>query len=134
MTIGLSFFSFSNYVKIACSSARFPHFLGGETPEPPRLKRALTSGPGSDWQSVQPGCVTIAHPPLAGPGHCSGLQPRIISIASDVHACHIHSVCFRISQDLAKDLAMLAREIHDVAGEIDSVSPAANDPTPLVMT
>ncbi|XP_067315047.1 centrosomal protein of 170 kDa isoform X3 [Pseudorasbora parva] len=27
----------------------------------------------------------------------------------------------RISQDLAKDLAMLAREIHDVAGEIDSV-------------
>ncbi|TWW58609.1 Centrosomal protein of 170 kDa [Takifugu flavidus] len=26
----------------------------------------------------------------------------------------------RISQDLAKDLAMLAREIHDVAGEIDS--------------
>ncbi|XP_028308844.1 centrosomal protein of 170 kDa isoform X2 [Gouania willdenowi] len=33
----------------------------------------------------------------------------------------------RISQDLAKDLAMLAREIHDVAGEIDSVSPAAND-------
>ncbi|XP_067115953.1 centrosomal protein of 170 kDa [Osmerus mordax] len=34
----------------------------------------------------------------------------------------------RISQDLAKDLAMLAREIHDVAGEIDSVSPAANDP------
>ncbi|XP_068445273.1 centrosomal protein of 170 kDa [Clinocottus analis] len=34
----------------------------------------------------------------------------------------------RISQDLAKDLAMLAREIHDVAGEIDSVSPAATDP------
>lgn len=33
----------------------------------------------------------------------------------------------RISQDLAKDLAMLAREIHDVAGEIDSVSPAATD-------
>uniref|UniRef100_A0AAV2LIZ4 CEP170 C-terminal domain-containing protein n=1 Tax=Knipowitschia caucasica TaxID=637954 RepID=A0AAV2LIZ4_KNICA len=34
----------------------------------------------------------------------------------------------RISQDLAKDLAMLAREIHDVAGEIDSVSPGATDP------
>uniref|UniRef100_A0A1A7YM28 Centrosomal protein 170b n=1 Tax=Iconisemion striatum TaxID=60296 RepID=A0A1A7YM28_9TELE len=34
----------------------------------------------------------------------------------------------RISQDLAKDLAMLAREIHDVAGEIDSVSPAATEP------
>ncbi|XP_034044056.1 centrosomal protein of 170 kDa [Thalassophryne amazonica] len=38
----------------------------------------------------------------------------------------------RISQDLAKDLAMLAREIHDVAGEIDSVSPAATDPGPLL--
>uniref|UniRef100_A0AAZ1Y3V2 CEP170 C-terminal domain-containing protein n=1 Tax=Oreochromis aureus TaxID=47969 RepID=A0AAZ1Y3V2_OREAU len=37
----------------------------------------------------------------------------------------------RISQDLAKDLAMLAREIHDVAGEIDSVSPAATDPGAL---
>ncbi|XP_035390966.1 centrosomal protein of 170 kDa isoform X2 [Electrophorus electricus] len=31
----------------------------------------------------------------------------------------------RISQDLAKDLAMLAQEIHDVAGEIDSVSPSS---------
>ena len=42
-------------------------------------------------------------------------------------------VCSRISQDLAKDLAMLAREIHDVAGEIDSVSPAA-EPGPQVTT
>lgn len=43
--------------------------------------------------------------------------------------------CFfiRISQDLAKDLAILAREIHDVAGEIDSVSPAATDPGALVV-
>ncbi|KAM9770547.1 centrosomal protein of 170 kDa isoform 1-T2 [Menidia menidia] len=38
----------------------------------------------------------------------------------------------RISQDLAKDLAMLAREIHDVAGEIDSVSPAPADPGSLL--
>lgn len=48
-----------------------------------------------------------------------------------------HHLCFfltRISQDLAKDLAMLAREIHDVAGEIDSVSPAATDPGALVQT
>lgn len=49
---------------------------------------------------------------------------------------HIYKSCFlvfiRISQDLAKDLAMLAREIHDVAGEIDSVSPAATDPGALV--
>lgn len=33
---------------------------------------------------------------------------------------------------MAKDLAMLAQEIHDVAGEIDSVSPAATDPGALV--
>lgn len=47
----------------------------------------------------------------------------------------ISYLCFivRISQDLAKDLAMLAREIHDVAGEIDSVSPAATDPGALVV-
>lgn len=30
------------------------------------------------------------------------------------------SDCCRLSQDLAKDLAMLAQEIHDVAGEADS--------------
>lgn len=49
---------------------------------------------------------------------------------------HINFVCscllIRISQDLAKDLAMLAREIHDVAGEIDTVSPAATDPGIMV--
>uniref|UniRef100_A0A3B3YK30 CEP170 C-terminal domain-containing protein n=1 Tax=Poecilia mexicana TaxID=48701 RepID=A0A3B3YK30_9TELE len=40
------------------------------------------------------------------------------------------------SEEIArsKDLAMLAREIHDVAGEIDSVSPAATDPGALVQT
>ncbi|KAL1273308.1 hypothetical protein QQF64_029170 [Cirrhinus molitorella] len=37
----------------------------------------------------------------------------------------------RISQDLAKDLAMLAREIHDVAGEIDSVSPSSAPAAPV---
>ncbi|XP_058881381.1 centrosomal protein of 170 kDa-like isoform X7 [Acipenser ruthenus] len=35
----------------------------------------------------------------------------------------------RISQDLAKDLATLAREIHDVAGEIDSVSSPSTAPS-----
>ncbi|XP_036384027.1 centrosomal protein of 170 kDa-like isoform X3 [Megalops cyprinoides] len=40
----------------------------------------------------------------------------------------------RISQDLAKDLAMLAREIHDVAGEIDSVSSSGTAPSTTVST
>lgn len=39
---------------------------------------------------------------------------------------HIHILCVfvlcRLSQDLAKDLAILAREIHDVAGDGDSQS------------
>ncbi|KAM8852586.1 centrosomal protein of 170 kDa isoform 2-T2 [Synchiropus picturatus] len=40
----------------------------------------------------------------------------------------------RISQDLAKDLAILAREIHDVAGEIDSVSSSGGAPSTTVST
>lgn len=32
----------------------------------------------------------------------------------------IYYFYFRLSQDLAKDLAILAREIHDVAGDGDS--------------
>uniref|UniRef100_UPI00398F7826 centrosomal protein of 170 kDa isoform X3 n=1 Tax=Pristiophorus japonicus TaxID=55135 RepID=UPI00398F7826 len=39
-----------------------------------------------------------------------------------------------ISQDLAKDLAILAREIHDVAGEIDSVSSSGTAPSTTVST
>ncbi|KAL0177784.1 hypothetical protein M9458_026678, partial [Cirrhinus mrigala] len=37
-------------------------------------------------------------------------------------------------QDLAKDLAILAREIHDVAGEIDSVSSSGTAPSTTVST
>ncbi|XP_041106699.1 centrosomal protein of 170 kDa-like isoform X3 [Polyodon spathula] len=40
----------------------------------------------------------------------------------------------RISQDLAKDLATLAREIHDVAGEIDSESLPSTVPSTTVST
>nr|XP_057914769.1 centrosomal protein of 170 kDa isoform X3 [Doryrhamphus excisus] len=40
----------------------------------------------------------------------------------------------RISQDLAKDLATLAREIHDVAGKIDSVSSSDTAPSTTVST
>lgn len=40
----------------------------------------------------------------------------------------------RISQDLTKDLAILAREIHDVAGEIDSVSSSGTAPSTTVST
>lgn len=37
----------------------------------------------------------------------------------------------RLSQDLAKDLAILAREIHDVAGDGDPQTPAVENSTPV---
>ena len=40
-------------------------------------------------------------------------------------------LCFdRLSQDLAKDLAILAREIHDVAGDGDSQSSSGRGTNP----
>lgn len=61
-----------------------------------------------------------------------------------VHVLKNSSICLvvnrlfpcvrRISQDLAKDLAILAREIHDVAGEIDSVSSSGTAPSTTVST
>lgn len=62
--------------------------------------------------------------------HDSSIQVCCLCISYLV--CVSFLFILRISQDLAKDLAMLAREIHDVAGEIDSVSPAATDPGALV--
>ncbi|XP_072313534.1 centrosomal protein of 170 kDa protein B [Eucyclogobius newberryi] len=46
-----------------------------------------------------------------------------------------HSVeIARLSQDLAKDLAILAREIHDVAGDGDSQNPGAESSAPPSVT
>ncbi|XP_068194179.1 centrosomal protein of 170 kDa protein B isoform X4 [Antennarius striatus] len=44
-----------------------------------------------------------------------------------------HSLSFRLSQDLAKDLAILAREIHDVAGDGDLQNAGAEGSAPLSM-
>ncbi|XP_061578819.1 centrosomal protein of 170 kDa isoform X2 [Cololabis saira] len=71
----------------------------------------------------------------ATPGSAGGVALRQNSREQDEYmkdwTAHSEEIA-RISQDLAKDLAMLAREIHDVAGEIDSVSPAATDPGALL--
>ncbi|XP_061736966.1 centrosomal protein of 170 kDa isoform X1 [Nerophis ophidion] len=69
---------------------------------------------------------------LGGSGPCApnpaGLKPQSREQDEYMRDWTAHSEeIARISQDLAKDLAMLAREIHDVAGEIDTVSPAATD-------
>ncbi|KAK7904992.1 hypothetical protein WMY93_017599 [Mugilogobius chulae] len=48
------------------------------------------------------------------------------------HNWSAHSVeIARLSQDLAKDLAILAREIHDVAGDGDSLNPGAESSAPV---
>lgn len=41
------------------------------------------------------------------------------------------SLPVRLSQDLAKDLAILAREIHDVAGDGDPQNPGVESSTPV---
>lgn len=48
--------------------------------------------------------------------------------------CHLSNTCSlptRLSQDLAKDLAILAREIHDVAGDGDTQKPEAQSSAPV---
>lgn len=42
----------------------------------------------------------------------------------------LHCLCFRLSQTLVKDVAILAREIHDVAGDGDSQSSSGTGPSP----
>lgn len=47
---------------------------------------------------------------------------------------HLSDMCslpVRLSQDLAKDLAILAREIHDVAGDGDPQNPGVESSTPV---
>lgn len=41
----------------------------------------------------------------------------------------LHCLCFRLSQTLVKDVAILAREIHDVAGDGDSQSSSGTGPS-----
>ncbi|KAI3352844.1 hypothetical protein L3Q82_019419 [Scortum barcoo] len=72
-------------------------------------------------------------PATPNPASLSALKPHSREQDEYMRDWTAHSEeIARISQDLAKDLAMLAREIHDVAGEIDSVSPAATDPGALL--
>lgn len=41
----------------------------------------------------------------------------------------LRCLCFRLSQTLVKDVAILAREIHDVAGDGDSQSSSGTGPS-----
>ncbi|KAJ4948526.1 hypothetical protein JOQ06_020059 [Pogonophryne albipinna] len=82
-----------------------PHHL-----TPHRSSRLSTSSPGSSVVTG-PGGVVMKHRMREQEEYIKDWTAHSEEIA-------------RISQDLAKDLAILAREIHDVAGEIDSVGPA----------
>lgn len=50
-------------------------------------------------------------------------------VASCVLMTLLLSPCFRLSQTLVKDVAILAREIHDVAGDGDSQSSSGTGPS-----
>lgn len=50
-------------------------------------------------------------------------------VVSCVLMALLHALCFRLSQTLVKDVAILAREIHDVAGDGDSQSSSGTGPS-----
>uniref|UniRef100_UPI0037E849B3 centrosomal protein of 170 kDa protein B n=1 Tax=Semicossyphus pulcher TaxID=241346 RepID=UPI0037E849B3 len=77
--------------------------------------------------------------PRARPQPVVALRPKARSRDSEeenqegeaIHNWTNHSAeIARLSQDLAKDLAILAREIHDVAGDGDQQNPGAESSTP----
>lgn len=50
-------------------------------------------------------------------------------VVSCVLMALLHALCIRLSQTLVKDVAILAREIHDVAGDGDSQSSSGTGPS-----
>ncbi|KAL3971849.1 origin recognition complex subunit 2 [Sarotherodon galilaeus] len=73
--------------------------------------------------------ATVSPVGVTGPGGV-GIKHRMKEQEEYIRDWTAHSEeIARISQDLAKDLAILAREIHDVAGEIDSVSSSGTAPS-----
>jgi len=56
------------------------------------------------------------------------IKTLLISVS---HLSNTYSLPARLSQDLAKDLAILAREIHDVAGDGDPTHPAEEISAPV---
>ncbi|XP_027863151.1 centrosomal protein of 170 kDa isoform X2 [Xiphophorus couchianus] len=91
-----------------------------------RLSSATSSGPAG----------VAAIPGGAGIKHRMKEQEEYIRdwTAHSEEIARLFPCVRRISQDLAKDLAILAREIHDVAGEIDSVSSSGTAPSTTVST
>ncbi|XP_071061669.1 centrosomal protein of 170 kDa isoform X3 [Pseudochaenichthys georgianus] len=99
-----------------------PHHL-----TPHRSSRLSTSSPGSSVVTG-PGGVVMKHRMREQEEYIKDWTAHSEEIA------RLFPCVRRISQDLAKDLAILAREIHDVAGEIDSVSSSGTAPSTTVST
>ncbi|XP_056443306.1 centrosomal protein of 170 kDa [Gadus chalcogrammus] len=93
-------------------------------------RHASRQGQARTFPSTRVAQLGGSAPATPSPGGGPGLRPHPQDEYMKDWTAHSEEIA-RISQDLAKDLAMLAREIHDVAGEIDSVNPAS-EPTPQV--
>ncbi|XP_045926041.1 centrosomal protein of 170 kDa isoform X1 [Micropterus dolomieu] len=86
--------------------------------------------------TASPGSAVVTGPGGVGVKHRMKEQEEYIRdwTAHSEEIARLFPCVRRISQDLAKDLAILAREIHDVAGEIDSVSSSGTAPSTTVST
>ncbi|XP_036979595.1 centrosomal protein of 170 kDa isoform X4 [Acanthopagrus latus] len=86
--------------------------------------------------TASPGSSVVTGPGGVGVKHRMKEQEEYIRdwTAHSEEIARLFPCVRRISQDLAKDLAILAREIHDVAGEIDSVSSSGTAPSTTVST
>ncbi|XP_027133174.1 centrosomal protein of 170 kDa isoform X3 [Larimichthys crocea] len=86
--------------------------------------------------TASPGSGVVTGPGGVGVKHRMKEQEEYIRdwTAHSEEIARLFPCVRRISQDLAKDLAILAREIHDVAGEIDSVSSSGTAPSTTVST
>ncbi|XP_023250148.1 centrosomal protein of 170 kDa isoform X1 [Seriola lalandi dorsalis] len=86
--------------------------------------------------TASPGSAALTGPGGVGIKHRMKEQEEYIRdwTAHSEEIARLFPCVRRISQDLAKDLAILAREIHDVAGEIDSVSSSGTAPSTTVST
>uniref|UniRef100_G3NSN2 Centrosomal protein 170B n=1 Tax=Gasterosteus aculeatus TaxID=69293 RepID=G3NSN2_GASAC len=116
---------------------------GERQPKAPVNKAPITRGRSSSAKYA--GSTSTSHSPRnpARPQPVVALRPKPRSRDSEdenheadaPHSWSNHSVEIarpaRLSQDLAKDLAILAREIHDVAGDGDPQNPGADGGAPV---
>ncbi|KAM9366057.1 centrosomal protein of 170 kDa [Pholidichthys leucotaenia] len=110
------------------NSAKRPHIRPHHLIPHRSARLGATTTPGQSGVILGPGGVGIKHRMKEQEEYIRDWTAHSEEIA------RLFPCVRRISQDLAKDLAILAREIHDVAGEIDSVSSSGTAPSTTVST